>query len=464
MDTCAALTRRVKHLEFDKVAQPLEITKLKRRVKKPKRRNKVRVLKLRRMQKVGTSQRVETSNDIVMDDESNEERTIAEMDQDDAVVLKDDKEEDMKVAAVVKDVEEAKVGENAQDQWRQVKSQAEIYKIDMDHANKVLSMQEDKTKPTKVQEVVNVVTTTKLITEVVTAASETVTAASAIITTDEAQVPAATTTTLTAASIRVFAAPSRKRKGVVIRDPEEESTTSTIIPAEMKSKDKVLKRKPHTEAQARKNMMMYLKNVVGFKMDYFKGMSYDDIRPIFEAKFNSNVAFLLKRKEQIEEDENRALQKINETLAERAAKMRMLDEEVEELCQPTLNGRGGPIASIANDAILKNMQTNMTSLTNSNLKLKNMFGQFMKMNTASSLGLRTLPSNTITNPKEDLKGITTRSEIAYKGPTIPTTASSPQVVERETEVTKDTVPPTNNGSTKDVQPPVVQVETQIPNS
>nr|GEU58820.1 hypothetical protein [Tanacetum cinerariifolium] len=39
----------------------------------------------------------------------------------------------------------------------------------------------------------------------------------------------------------------------------------------------------------------------------------------------------------------------------------------------------------ANDAILKNMQMNMTSLTNSNLELKNMFGQFMKMNTASSL-------------------------------------------------------------------------------
>ncbi|GJX38953.1 reverse transcriptase domain-containing protein [Tanacetum coccineum] len=86
------------------------------------------------------------------------------------------------------------------------------------------------------------------------------------------------------------------------------------------------------------------------------------------------------------------------------------------------------------------------------------------MNTASSSGSGTLPSNTITNPREDLKGITTRSGVAYKGPTIPTTSSSPKVVERETEVTKDTVPPTNNGSTKDVQPPVVQVETQVPNS
>nr|GEV25132.1 reverse transcriptase domain-containing protein [Tanacetum cinerariifolium] len=105
-----------------------------------------------------------------------------------------------------------------------------------------------------------------------------------------------------------------------------------------------------------------------------------------------------------------------------------------------------------NDAILKNMQTNMTSLTNSNLELKNMFGQFMKMNTASSSGSGTLPSNTITNPKKDLKGITTQSGIAYKGPMIPTPSFPPKVVERETEVTKETVPPTNKRSTKDVQP------------
>nr|GEZ80563.1 reverse transcriptase domain-containing protein [Tanacetum cinerariifolium] len=106
----------------------------------------------------------------------------------------------------------------------------------------------------------------------------------------------------------------------------------------------------------------------------------------------------------------------------------------------------------------------MTSLTNSNLELKNMFGQFMKMSTASSLGSGTLPGNTITISKEDLKGITTHSGTAYQGPTIPTTSSSlPQVVERETEVTKDTVPPTNNESTKDVQTLVVQTETHMLN-
>nr|GEZ70538.1 reverse transcriptase domain-containing protein [Tanacetum cinerariifolium] len=116
----------------------------------------------------------------------------------------------------------------------------------------------------------------------------------------------------------------------------------------------------------------------------------------------------------------------------------------------------------ANDVILKNMQTNMTSLTNSNLELKNMFGQFMKMNMASSSGSGTLPGNTITNPKEDLNGITTRNGTAYQGPTIPTT--SPSVVERETKATKDMVHPTNNESTEDVQPPVVLTKSLILNS
>nr|GFD32594.1 hypothetical protein [Tanacetum cinerariifolium] len=59
----------------------------------------------------------------------------------------------------------------------------------------------------------------------------------------------------------------------------------------------------------------------------------------------------------------------------------------------------------------------------------------------------------------------TRSGTAFLGPTIPITSSSlPKVVECETKVTKDMMPPTNNRSTKDVQPLVVQVETSILNS
>nr|GEX38473.1 copia protein [Tanacetum cinerariifolium] len=268
----------VEHLEQDKVAQALEITKLKQRVKKLQKKNK----------------------DVVLED-----------------------------AKDVADVEE-----------------------------------------------MDVVPTANIITEVVIAASTTIIAA-------DASIPAATIAT----APTLTAAPSRRRKGVVIRDPEETTTTSIIIHSEANSKDKgkrilveepkplknqaqikqdekyareleaelnknidwdevidhvhkkakedndvkryqALKRKPQTQAQARKNMMIYLKNVAGFKMDYFKGMSYDDIRLIFEQKFNSNVDFLLKTKEQIDEEESRALKRLNESQEDKALKKQKLDDEI----------------------------------------------------------------------------------------------------------------------------------------
>ncbi|GKE10738.1 hypothetical protein Tco_1414289 [Tanacetum coccineum] len=107
----------------------------------------------------------------------------------------------------------------------------------------------------------------------------------------------------------------------------------------------------------------------------------------------------------------------------------------------------------ANDAVMRNMQNQNQNLQNQMTNLTDLLTKFVNSNTTSTSGSRTLPSNTITNPKEDLKGITTQSGVAYQGPTIPTTSSSsssPKVVERETEVTKGTVPPTNNGSTKDI--------------
>ncbi|GJT83382.1 reverse transcriptase domain-containing protein [Tanacetum coccineum] len=68
---------------------------------------------------------------------------------------------------------------------------------------------------------------------------------------------------------------------------------------------------------------------------------------------------------------------------------------------------------------------------------------------ASTSGSGTLPGNTLPNSKEDLKGITTRSGVTIQGP---------KAVNHNAEVTKDTMPPANNGSTKDVQPPVIQIQ------
>nr|GFB37692.1 hypothetical protein [Tanacetum cinerariifolium] len=88
----------------------------------------------------------------------------------------------------------------------------------------------------------------------------------------------------------------------------------------------------------------------------------------------------------------------------------------------------------ANDAVLRNMQKQGQNLQIQMANLTVMLSKFMSSNTASSSGSGTLPSNTITNPKEDLKGITTRSGVAYQGPTIPTPS---KVVKQGTKVTKD---------------------------
>nr|GFC77226.1 reverse transcriptase domain-containing protein [Tanacetum cinerariifolium] len=78
---------------------------------------------------------------------------------------------------------------------------------------------------------------------------------------------------------------------------------------------------------------------------------------------------------------------------------------------------------------------------------------FVNSNTAFTSNSGTLPSNTIANPRSDLKAITTRSGVSYDGPQIPPPPSSlPPVVENKHEATKDTVNPTNNGNTEDVQP------------
>nr|GFB10728.1 reverse transcriptase domain-containing protein [Tanacetum cinerariifolium] len=97
----------------------------------------------------------------------------------------------------------------------------------------------------------------------------------------------------------------------------------------------------------------------------------------------------------------------------------------------------------ANDAVLRNMQSQGQGVQNQCqglqtqiANLTDMLSKFVSSNTASSSGSGTLPSNTITNPKEDLNGITTRSGAAYQGSQIPTQS---KVVKQGTKVTKDQV-------------------------
>nr|GFC20187.1 reverse transcriptase domain-containing protein [Tanacetum cinerariifolium] len=126
----------------------------------------------------------------------------------------------------------------------------------------------------------------------------------------------------------------------------------------------------------------------------------------------------------------------------------------------------------ANDAVLRSMQSQGQStqtqcqniqnqyqtVQNQLANLTDMMSKFISSNMASSSGPGTLPGNTVTNPKEDLKGITTRSGVAYKGPTIPTPS---KVVKQGTEATKDPVQTTSPQSTSHVQPPVTHSETPV---
>ncbi|GJV20678.1 putative reverse transcriptase domain-containing protein [Tanacetum coccineum] len=100
----------------------------------------------------------------------------------------------------------------------------------------------------------------------------------------------------------------------------------------------------------------------------------------------------------------------------------------------------------ANDAVMQNMQNQMANITD-------LITKFVNSNTASTSGSGSLPSNTIANPKGDVKAITTRSGVSYNGPQI---SSLPKEMENEPEVTKDTVQP----STENIQPPVAQTNDQ----
>nr|GEX38463.1 reverse transcriptase domain-containing protein [Tanacetum cinerariifolium] len=266
LDTCFALAHRVEGLENDKAAQQLEIVKLKGRVKKLEKINKGRI--------------------------------VVDMEQDEGIELVINQENDAEVEG-----------------WHANK-QTEIYNIDLDHSSKVLSMQED---DTEVQEAVEIVTTAKLITEVVTAAATQVVAAST-------PIPAANPKTLT-----ITAAPAvstRRRKGVVIRDPKKDLPSDT--PAETpKVKDKgkgiwieapkPIKKKDQIEMDAE-----------CYKMEFFKGKTYDEILPIFQARFDANMKFLFKLREEMEKEDEEIIKSINETPAQKAAKRRKLSEEAQE--------------------------------------------------------------------------------------------------------------------------------------
>nr|GEW13850.1 hypothetical protein [Tanacetum cinerariifolium] len=160
---------------------------------------------------------------------------------------------------------------------------AKAYNLDLQHLEKVLNMQDiDEEEPAEVEEVLEVVKAAKLMTK-----------------------------------------SKDKGKGILIEEPKplkgqapsdmDEAFTRQLetklntninwndVVEQVKKSERqnnkvmryqALKRKPLTEAQARTNMIIYLNNIASFKIDFFKGMTYSEIRPIFEKHYNSIQTFL----------------------------------------------------------------------------------------------------------------------------------------------------------------------------
>ncbi|GJW08384.1 reverse transcriptase domain-containing protein [Tanacetum coccineum] len=121
----------------------------------------------------------------------------------------------------------------------------------------------------------------------------------------------------------------------------------------------------------------------------------------------------------------------------------------------------------ANDANMNNLQMKLDNFQRNQNDFQRVYNDsqkkqddFQKMmlsfmqsyHTNQPSSSSTLPSNTIPNPRNEAKAITTRSGVSYDGPPIP-----PPVVEKESEATKDTELP----STEDIQPPpLVQEQTK----
>nr|GFC23850.1 hypothetical protein [Tanacetum cinerariifolium] len=217
---------------------------------------------------------------------------------------------------------------DAQVKGRQADTQAEIYNIDLDHTSKVLSMQED----SEVQEVMNAA---KLMTEVATT-----TASIPIL----KIIPAAPTVSTPISAVKpkvlktVPAAPTvstRKRKGVVIRDPEEELHDDTLAETQSaKDKGKGIFVKDLKPMKKKDQIAMDAEYARKLQEEEESHAQAKDVQakdaPAKGIQFDANMRFLLKLKEEIEKEEEEIIKSINETPAQKAVKRRRLREQAKE--------------------------------------------------------------------------------------------------------------------------------------
>nr|GEV54108.1 hypothetical protein [Tanacetum cinerariifolium] len=101
-----------------------------------------------------------------------------------------------------------------------------------------------------------------------------------------------------------------------------------------------------------------------------------------------------------------------------------IQEKVRRMNEANMKAMQAQIDMVKNELRNKMKSSIQTSLSNQINEIINMMASFLQMNTASASGLGSLPSNTVANPKGELKAITTRSGLVIDGPTISTPSRS----------------------------------------
>ncbi|GJY01118.1 reverse transcriptase domain-containing protein [Tanacetum coccineum] len=94
-------------------------------------------------------------------------------------------------------------------------------------------------------------------------------------------------------------------------------------------------------------------------------------------------------------------------------------EKIKKINEVNIKAMQAQINNVKNE-LRNEMQTSIqASMSNQTNELKNMMASFFQMNTASTSGTGSLPSNTVANPRGELKAITTRSGLVLDGPSVP---------------------------------------------
>ncbi|GJY28562.1 reverse transcriptase domain-containing protein [Tanacetum coccineum] len=94
-------------------------------------------------------------------------------------------------------------------------------------------------------------------------------------------------------------------------------------------------------------------------------------------------------------------------------------EKIKKMNDVNIKVMQAQINNVKNELRNEMQSSIQASMSNQTNELKNMMASFFQMNTASTSGTGSLPSNIVANPKGELKAITTRSGLVLDGPTVP---------------------------------------------